>query len=74
MVNKEELNKFYIQELETSIISYLAEIQNINYREAMSLYYNSRLEKQIESGKNGIENLDYKNLAEDLIENELSKS
>ena len=38
MVNKEELNKFYIQELETSIISYLAEIQNINYREAMSLY------------------------------------
>ncbi len=74
MVNKEELNKFYIQELETSIISYLAEIQNINYREAMSLYYNSRLAKQIESGKNGIENLDYKNLAEDLIENELSKS
>ena len=28
--------------------------------------------KQIESGENGIENLDYKNLAEDLIENELS--
>ena len=26
---------------------------------------------QIEKGENGIDNLDYKNLAEDLIENEL---
>lgn len=26
---------------------------------------------QIENGENGIDNLDYKNLAEDLIENEL---
>ena len=26
---------------------------------------------QIENGVNGIDNLDYKNLAEDLIENEL---
>ena len=74
MVNKEELNKFYIQELETSIISYLAEILNVNYREAMNIYFNSKLSKQIESGKNGIENLDYKNLAEDLIENELSNN
>ena len=32
----------------------------------------SKLAKQIESDENGIENLDYKNLAEDLIENELA--
>ena len=38
----------------------------------MDKYYSSKLAKQIESGENGIENLDYKNLAEDLIENELS--
>ena len=38
----------------------------------MDKYYFSKLAKQIESGENGIENLDYKNLAEDLIENELS--
>ena len=29
---------------------------------------------QIENGENGIDNLDYKNLAEDLIENELKIS
>ena len=38
----------------------------------MDKYYFSKLAKQIESSENGIENLDYKNLAEDLIENELS--
>ena len=37
----------------------------------MEKYYSSKLAKQIENGENGIENLDYKNLAEDLIENEL---
>ena len=36
----------------------------------MKIYYESRLSKQIEAGENGIDNLDYKNLAEDLIENE----
>ena len=38
----------------------------------MDKYYFSKLAKQIESSENGIENLDYKNLAEDLIENVLS--
>ena len=71
MINKDELKKFYIQDLETSIVSYLAELLKIDYRKAMNIYFNSKLSKQIESGKNGIENLDYKNLAEDLIENEL---
>ena len=37
----------------------------------MEMYFSSKLAKQIESGENGIDNLDYKNLAEDLIENEL---
>ena len=36
----------------------------------MDTYYTSKLAKQIEAGDNGIDNLDYKNLAEDLIENE----
>ena len=73
MINKDELKKFYIQELETSIVSHLAELLKVDYRKAMNIYFNSKLSKQIESGKNGIENLDYKNLAEDLIENELSQ-
>lgn len=36
----------------------------------MDIYYNSRLAKQIEQGTYGIENMDYKYLAQDLIENE----
>ena len=36
----------------------------------MDIYYQSRLAKQIEQGAYGIENMDYKDLAEDLMENE----
>ena len=67
MTDKTTLSDFYRQELEASIIEYLAEKLKIDLRDAMRIYYESRLSKQIE---NGIDNLDYKNLAEDLIENE----
>ena len=67
MTDKTSLSDFYRQELEVSIIEYLAEKLKIDLRDAMRIYYESRLSKQIE---NGIDNLDYKNLAEDLIENE----
>ena len=73
MTDKITLTDFYRQELETNIIGYLAEKLKIDYREAMKIYYESRLSKQIEAGENGIDNLDYKNLAEDLIENEMGK-
>ena len=72
MIDMNELTAFYRQELETSIIGYLAKRLGTNYREAMDIYFNSRLSKLIETGANGIDNLDYKNLTEDLIENELS--
>jgi hypothetical protein len=36
----------------------------------MDIYYHSRLAEQIEEGKYGIENMDYKYLVQDLIENE----
>ena len=39
-------------------------------RKAMDIYYRSKLAKQIEQGIYGIENMDYKYLAEDLLENE----
>ena len=73
MIDKDALTVFYRQELETSIIEYLAEKLGIDFREAMKIYYDSKLSKQIEKGENGIDNLDYKNLAEDLIENELKE-
>lgn len=68
--NKESLEKFYIQSLDNDIIEYLAEIKNINIRIAMDIYYKSLLCKQVHEGENGIQYLDYKYLAEDLIENE----
>ena len=70
MTDKNALTVFYRQELETSIIEYLADKLKIDFRDAMKVYYNSKLSEQIEKGENGIDNLDYKNLAEDLIENE----
>ncbi len=73
MVDQDKLAAFYKQELETRIISYLAEKLNIDNRDAMTVYYNSKLSSQIEQGLYGIENLDYKNLAEDLIENEVEQ-
>ena len=38
----------------------------------MIVYHESKLSRQIESGANGIDNLDYKYLTEDLIENEIN--
>jgi len=68
--NQKELEKFYIQTLDNDIIGYLAEKQNVDIRLAMDVYYKSLLCDQIHKGKNGVQYLDYKYLAEDLIENE----
>jgi hypothetical protein len=42
----------------------------IDIRSATDIYYRSRLCNQIAEGLYGIDNLDYKYLAADLIENE----
>ncbi len=42
----------------------------MRYRDAMDKYYKSELSKQINNGVYGIDNLDYRYLANDLIENE----
>lgn len=72
--NQKELEKFYIQTLDNDIIGYLAEKQNVDIRLAMDIYYKSLLCDQIHKGENGVQYLDYKYLAEDLIENELFKN
>ena len=71
MRNKQNIDYIYKQNLEESIIEYLSIEKNLELRQAMDIYYNSRLAKQIEQGTYGIENMDYKYLAQDLIENEL---
>ncbi|NFO15539.1 hypothetical protein FDB34_15370 [Clostridium botulinum] len=68
--NQEKLEKFYIQSLDSDIINFLAEKQNMDTRLAMDIYYRSLLCKQVHNGENGIQYLDYKYLVEDLLENE----
>lgn len=69
-MNQDKLTRMYKQTLEEKIIRYLAERKHIDLIDAMDIYYRSKLATQIEAGACGIENLDYKYLAEDLIENE----
>ena len=61
----------YIQEdLENDIINAISEIKGIDLRKAFDIYYSSKLAEQISNDSYGIENMDAKYLAEDLIENE----
>ena len=67
---KKNIDYIYKQNLEESIIEYLSKEKKLELRQAMDIYYQSRLAKQIEQGTYGIENMDYKYLTQDLIENE----
>ena len=62
--------KFYKQNLENDIINTISEMKGIDLRKALDIYYSSRLSEQILNDSYGIENMDAKYLAEDLIENE----
>jgi hypothetical protein len=70
MVDKKQLAEIYKQNLENDIIKDISEIKAIDLRKAIAIYYSSKLAEQIETGSYGIENMDAKYLAEDLIENE----
>ena len=70
MIEKQALSKVYKQNLENEIIKALAEIKSLDLREAIDIYYSSKLAGQIAEGSYGIENMDAKYLAEDLAENE----
>lgn len=70
MIDQKQLAELYKQNLENDIILYLAKQKRIDVRTAFDIYYSSRLADQIAEGAYGIDNLDAKYLAEDLIENE----
>lgn len=70
MSDKDQLAKLYKQNLENDIIIHLSQIKGIELRVAFDIYYSSRLAVQIAEGAFGLDNLDAKYLAEDLIENE----
>ncbi|MGN1324830.1 MAG: hypothetical protein ACI4YA_00585 [Candidatus Spyradenecus sp.] len=60
----------YKERLEERLIAYLSEITGLPVEQAVDAYYRSRLAEQISRGLYGIENMDYKYLAEDLLANE----
>ncbi len=70
MIDKDALDKTYKELLEEKIINQLADAKGISIRQAMDVYYRSRLSHEINDGSYGIENMDYRYLVEDLMENE----
>jgi hypothetical protein len=70
MIDRSNLLKEYKQALEERIITYLSEKKELELRVSMDIYYRSKLAKLIAGGIYGVENLDYKYLAQDLIDNE----
>lgn len=69
MIDKDVLDKTYKELLEGKIINNLAEEKKIPIRQAMDVYYRSKLSQQINDGSYGIENMDYRYLVQDMIEN-----
>lgn len=67
-MNEELLENIYRENLEERIIAYLAEIRGLSYEKAMDLYYNNYLSDKIYYGEYGIQYLDYKVLAQILLE------
>lgn len=70
MTDKKKLEYVYKQNLENDIITAISEIKGVDLRKAFDIYYSSKLADQILNDRYGIENMDAKYLAEDLIENE----
>ena len=70
MVDKSALAETYKEMLEEDIISELSKRKDIPLRDAMDIYYKSKLSQQINDGSYGIENMDYRYLVQDLLENE----
>ena len=70
MIDKKQLEEVYKQNLENDIISAISQMKRVDLRKAFDIYYFSKLAEQIANDSYGIENMDAKYLAEDLIENE----
>lgn len=70
MIDEQVLEKAYQEQLEEKIIMYLAKIKNIGLGKTMTIYYESELANKISEGRYGIQYLDYKVLAEMLLQTE----
>jgi hypothetical protein len=64
------LESIHKESLEKDIIALIANKTGIDVRQAMDIYFHSKLSVQIDGGVYGIQYLDAQNLADDLMENE----
>jgi len=67
------LEQVYQEKLEERIVAQIAKERDIPLEKAMRIYYSSNLADQIHQGMEGIQYLDYKVLAQLLIETEGEK-
>lgn len=67
------LEQVYQEKLEERIVAQIAKERDITLEKAMQIYYSSNLADQIHQGMEGIQYLDYKVLAQLLIETEDEK-
>lgn len=70
MMDDEVLEQVYQENLEERLISYISKENGISLEKAMEIYYGSKLSDKINQGKEGMQYLDYKVLAEILKETE----
>lgn len=69
-MDEDTLEKIYQERLEERLIAYLSKKNDISLEKAMDIYYSSRLAGMIHDGMYGIQYLDYKVLAQILMETE----
>ena len=69
-MDEKVLEQTYQENLEERLITYLAEQHSISLDKAMDIYYHSRLAEKIHQGTEGVQYLDYKVLADILLETE----
>lgn len=69
-MNDDVLEQYYQEGLEERLIAYLAKENKISLEKAMDIYYRSDMSQKIHDGMYGVQYLDYKVLAQVLMDTE----
>ena len=69
-MDEQILEQVYQENLEERLISFIAEDNKISLEKAMDIYYRSKLSRKINEGREDVQYLDYKVLADILKETE----
>lgn len=69
-MNGDTLEKYYKEGLEERLIAYLAKVKHLTLEQAMDIYYRSNLAQKNYEGQDDVQYLDYKVLAQILLDTE----